>query len=73
MLSDEGRLWPLARKPEGPLATYLDQFSRLLDGQGFERRGLGQQIRAAARFSRWLQSRQVTADAVTDEHGPTVS
>jgi integrase/recombinase XerD len=68
MLSDEGRLWPLARKPEGPLATYLDQFSRLLDGQGFERRGLGQQIRAAARFSRWLQSRQVTADAVTDEH-----
>jgi integrase/recombinase XerD len=68
MLSDEGRPWALAGKPEGPLATYLDQFSRLLDGQGFERRGLGQQIRAAARFSRWLQSRQVAADAVTDEH-----
>jgi integrase/recombinase XerD len=68
MLSDEGRLWALARKPEGPLATYLDQFARVLDGQGFERRGLGQQIRAVARFSRWLQSRQVSADAVTDEH-----
>jgi site-specific recombinase XerD len=51
------------------LATYLDQFAVLLDGQGFERRGLGQQVRAAARFSRWLQSHQVTAaEAVTDEH-----
>src|ERR1700683_1393996 len=68
MQSDNGRLWTLAREPEGPLAAYLDPFARLLDGQGFERRGLGQQIRAAARFSRWLQSHQVAADVVTDEH-----
>jgi len=68
MQSDSGRLWALAREPEGPLAAYLDQFARLLDGQGFERRGLGQQIRAAARFSRWLQSHQVAAEMVIDEH-----
>src|SRR5271165_609695 len=68
MQSDSGRLWALAREPEGPLAAYLDQFARLLDGQGFERLGLGQQIRAAARFSRWLQSHEVAAEMVIDEH-----
>lgn len=68
MQSGSERLWALAREPEGPLAVYLDQFARLLDGQGFERRGLGQQIRAAARFSRWLQSHQVAAELVIGEH-----
>ena len=68
MQVDRGRLWTLAREPEGPLAAYLDQFAVLLDGQGFERCGLGQQVRAAARFSRWLQLHQVAAEAVTDEH-----
>jgi site-specific recombinase XerD len=68
MQSDSGRLWALAREPEGPLAAYLDQFARLLDGQGFKRRGLGRQIRAAARLSHWLQSHQVAAEMVTDEH-----
>jgi site-specific recombinase XerD len=58
----------LAREPEGPLAAYLDQFAGLLDGQGFELHGLGQQVRAAARFSRWLQLHQVSAEALTDEH-----
>jgi site-specific recombinase XerD len=50
------------------LAAYLDEFARTLDGQGFERRGLGQQIRAAARFSCWLESHQVAAAMVIDEH-----
>lgn len=68
MQVDRGRLWTLAREPEGPLAAYLGQFAVLLDGQGFERCGLGQQVRAAARFSRWLQLHQVPAEAVTDEH-----
>jgi hypothetical protein len=68
MQSDSGRMWALAQEPEGPLAAYFDQFARLLDGQGFERRGLGQQIRAAARFSRWLQSHHVAAERVIDEH-----
>ncbi len=68
MRVDRGGVWTLAREPEGPLAAYLDQFAELLDGQGFERHGLGQQIRAAARFSRWLQLREVSAEAVTDEH-----
>ena len=68
MQVDRGKPWTLAREPEGPLAAYLDQFAVLLDGQGFERCGLGQQVRAAARFSRWLQLHQVAAEAVTDEH-----
>src|ERR1700677_2125053 len=62
------RLWALAQEPEGPLAAYLDLFARQLDGQGFERCGLGQQIRAAARFSRWLQTEDISAEFVTDEH-----
>ena len=68
MQVDRGRVWTLAREPEGPLAAYLDQFAELLDGQGFERQGLGQQVRAAAGFSRWLQLHEVSAEAVTDEH-----
>jgi site-specific recombinase XerD len=68
MQPDSGRLWALVQEPEGPLAAYLDQFARLLDGQGFERRGLGQQIRIAARFSRWLQSHQIAVEMVVDEH-----
>ncbi len=68
MQPGSGRLWNLAREPEGPLAAYLDEFARILDGQGFERRGLGQQIRAAARFSFWLESHQVAAAMVIDEH-----
>jgi integrase/recombinase XerD len=60
------RLWTLAREPEGPLVGYIDAFSRRLDEQGF--RGLGQQVRAAARFSCWLQSDHVAAEALTDEH-----
>jgi site-specific recombinase XerD len=50
------------------LAAYLDEFATLLDGQGFERRRLGQQIRAAASFSCWLQSHRVAAEGVIDEH-----
>jgi len=65
---DRGRLWTLAREPEGPLAAYLDQFAGLLDAQGFEGYGICRQVRAAARFSLWLQLREVAAEAVTDEH-----
>ncbi len=68
MKQDGERLWTLAQAPEGPLAEYLDLFARQLDGQGFDRRGLGQQIRTAARFSRWLQTKDIAAALVTDEH-----
>ena len=68
MESKRDSLWTLAREPEGPLAAYLDAFARGLDEQGFERRGLGQQVRAAARFSRWLQAENIAAGSVTDEH-----
>lgn len=60
--------WVLLREPEGPLVPYLDQFANELEGQGFKRKHLGPQIREAARFSQWLQSKQVAAEAITDEH-----
>jgi integrase/recombinase XerD len=60
--------WVLLRGPEGPLVPYLDLFARELEKQGFKRKHLGPQIREAARFSQWLQSKQVAAEAITDEH-----
>ncbi len=67
MEPDGTRLWTLARVPDGPLAAYLDAFATQLDKQGFRRGGLGQQMRAAARFSHWLQTEDIAAEFVTDE------
>jgi site-specific recombinase XerD len=60
--------WTFAREPEGPLADHLDTFARRFREQGFGRHVIGQQLRTAAKFSRWLQVEQVTAEALTDEH-----
>lgn len=68
MEPDGDRLWTLAREPDGPLAPYLDAFARQLDEHGFQRSGLGRQIRAAARFSHWLQAEDIAAELVTDDH-----
>jgi integrase/recombinase XerD len=71
------RLWVLLHEPEGPLVPYLDLFAQSLDEQGFKRRVIGQKIRVAANFSKWLQGEDVAAQDVTDEHvqrffeGPT--
>ncbi len=62
------RLWVLLHEPEGPLASYLDAFARLLDEQGFKRRVLGPQIRVAAKFSQWLQAEHVVVEEVADDH-----
>ncbi len=62
------RLWVLLHDPEGPLVPYLDSFARSLDEQGFKRHLLGRQIRVAANFSKWLQTEDVAAENVTDEH-----
>jgi site-specific recombinase XerD len=67
MKQDGEKLWILAQEAEGPLAAYLDRFARELDEQGFERRGLGQQFRAAARFSLWLRTEDIAAEFVTEE------
>ena len=63
-----GRLWVLAREPEGPLVPYLDTFAKSLDAAGFKRHLLGRQIRVIAHFSRWLQSEEIAVEAVTDDH-----
>ena len=61
-------VWKLWREPKGPLVPYIEPFARRLAEQGFCRRYLGQQIRMAARFSRWLLVNRVAAEAVTDDH-----
>lgn len=62
------RLWVLAREPEGPLVPYLDSFAMALGAEGFKRHLLGRQIRVVSYFSRWLQSKNIAVEAVTDDH-----
>lgn len=62
------RLWVLRREPEGPLASYLDVFASFLAEQGFKRHLLGQQIRVAANFSKWLQGKGIAAANASDAH-----
>jgi site-specific recombinase XerD len=50
------------------LVPYLDSFARYLDEQGFKRRLVSRQIRVTANFSKWLESEEVAAQDVTDEH-----
>ena len=60
------RLWGLAQEPEGPLVAYLDSFAKALDAEGFKRSVIGLQIRIVAYFSRWLQSKEIAVEAMTD-------
>lgn len=58
----------LSRAPEGPLATYLEPFARLLRERGYARYSIHRQVRLAARFSEWLQQREVAARGITSDH-----
>ena len=62
------RLWVVSHEPEGPLVPYLDSFARHLDEQGFKRHLISRQIRVTANFSKWLETEEVAAQDVTDEH-----
>ena len=62
------RVWALAHEPEGPLVPYLDSFAKSLVEQGFKRRVIGPQIRVAAKLSRWLQAKRISAADVTYDH-----
>jgi site-specific recombinase XerD len=62
------RLWVLLRDPEGPLVPYLDAFAMCLEEQGFKRRVIGQKLRVAASFSKWLADEGIAAVDVTDAH-----
>jgi len=61
-------VWALLREPEGPLVPYLDSFAKSLEEQGFKQRVIGQKLRVAASFSKWLQDEGVAAQDVTDAH-----
>jgi integrase/recombinase XerD len=58
----------LRRKPEGPLTSYLDDFSRLLSTQGYARTSISPRTRLVADFSRWLKKKNVTGEEITPDH-----
>lgn len=49
----------LARLRVGPLASHLDAYLKRIEHQGFAPSSVPMQMYAIARFSRWLQSRQL--------------
>ena len=58
----------LAKAPEGPLAAHLASFANTLNAQGYSGQWLKRQIQIAARFSRWLKQRGVSARDICLEH-----
>ena len=50
---------------DGPLAPFAGDFRRELAGRGYSLRSAGELMRLAARLSRWLDSRGLTADDLT--------
>ncbi len=70
MNTDSERQWALLREPEGPLVPYLDSFATSLIEQGFKQHLIGRQVRIVAYFSQWLMTRNLSAEALTDEHVP---
>jgi integrase/recombinase XerD len=58
----------LSQPPVGPLAAHLRAFADSLSGQGYIARYVHRQVMLAARFSRWLRHRSLSARAVRSEH-----
>jgi len=56
----------LARLRVGPLASYLDAYLKQIEHQGFLPASVPMQMYAIARFSKWLQARQLGAHQVDD-------
>ena len=56
----------VARLRRGPLAEQLDQLVITLQNEGYARDSIRISIRAASKFSLWLDRRKNTADNVTD-------
>ncbi len=50
---------------DGPLAPFATDLRRELAGRGYSLRSAGELMRLAARLSRWLDSRGLTADDLT--------
>lgn len=56
----------VARLRCGPLAEQLDQLVITLQDEGYARDSIRITIRAAGKFSRWLERRKYTAEDATD-------
>lgn len=60
--------WNLRQIPQGPLATYLDEFCYHLHEQGFCRSYIGGHIRHVARFSCWLAFNDIAITNISEHH-----
>lgn len=58
----------LSQVPEGPLVPWLKGFAEDLNRQGYARRSIGDRIRLAAGFGRWLGQEGIDPDRVNSEH-----
>ena len=53
---------------EGPLATHIGSFTKLLEDQGFSQESSHVQTRLVADFSRWLKQTHAVLPAITGQH-----
>jgi integrase/recombinase XerD len=60
----------LSRAPEGPLASHIGPFARLLSEQGYALDSIQRQVRLAACFSRWLKQQGVALRSIACGHPP---
>ena len=58
----------LSLVPQGPIAAYLDSFSRSLVAQGYRPHYIHQQVWLAACFSQWLEQTSVRLRGISSAH-----
>lgn len=58
----------LSRPPEGPLATYIASFAKLVIDQGYCLYSVKRQVRIVACFSRWLKQRGIAVHGICADH-----
>lgn len=58
----------LSLVPQGPIAAYLDSFSKFLTAQGYEPHYIHQQVWLAACFSQWLKQTGVSLRGISSAH-----
>ena len=58
----------LSRPLEGPLAPHIASFAQWMSEQGYSSYSLHRQVRLASDFSRWLERKGLTVQAVSSAH-----
>ena len=58
----------LLRRPEGPLASYLDRFANAASTKGYAHRSIRRQVLLATCFSQWLKQEGIELQSITSDH-----